>query len=477
MNLLLNQLNINLDAPSAWGIYFQDSASPQFEGLVELHEEKLYVILLIIIIIISSSLISLIIKIILSKISVCRHILAVSYNHYSPQCLNTSYLQLNLVGFLLPTFILTTIRGSYFPVQTPFLLIHKRGYSSISGTGAARGKLKDLTKTSGNPIRNHSEISSGIGDNNSIHELKPFFITGFTDAEGSFMCIFRKRTRVYNNVGWRIEVVFQIGLHKKDEELLKLIQRYLGVGDVAKSGDAAMVYIVRSLNDIRQKIIPHFENYPLKSQKLADYLLWKEIVMLMGCGDHLTDKGVRKILNLRASLNLGLSDALKSKWNLSSVTPVRRPNVELIPLNNTSAGDCEWVAGFTSGEGTFKVRVMKSLRSKVGFQTRLEFGISQHSRDEQLMTSLIDFFGCGQYKLRGKGTLPAGDYYCVNFSNVRDKIIPFFKKHTIKGIKLKDFGDWCKVAELMQNDIHKNAEGLEIIRNIKSGMNSGREWK
>ena len=38
MNILVNMLNINLDAPCAWGTYFQDSASPQFEGLVELHE-------------------------------------------------------------------------------------------------------------------------------------------------------------------------------------------------------------------------------------------------------------------------------------------------------------------------------------------------------------------------------------------------------------------------------------------------------
>ena len=37
MNYILNKLNISLDAPSAWGIYFQDSATPQFEGLVELH--------------------------------------------------------------------------------------------------------------------------------------------------------------------------------------------------------------------------------------------------------------------------------------------------------------------------------------------------------------------------------------------------------------------------------------------------------
>jgi hypothetical protein len=38
MLLFKNILTINFDVPTPWGIYFQDSASPQFEGLVELHE-------------------------------------------------------------------------------------------------------------------------------------------------------------------------------------------------------------------------------------------------------------------------------------------------------------------------------------------------------------------------------------------------------------------------------------------------------
>ena len=47
MNILLNQLNINLDAPNAWGIYFQDSATPQCEGLVELHDNIMYFLVVI----------------------------------------------------------------------------------------------------------------------------------------------------------------------------------------------------------------------------------------------------------------------------------------------------------------------------------------------------------------------------------------------------------------------------------------------
>jgi heme/copper-type cytochrome/quinol oxidase subunit 2 len=36
-----------MDAPSAWGIYFQDSATPQMEGLIELHDNIMYYLVII----------------------------------------------------------------------------------------------------------------------------------------------------------------------------------------------------------------------------------------------------------------------------------------------------------------------------------------------------------------------------------------------------------------------------------------------
>jgi len=45
MNFLYNM--INLDAPSPWGLYFQDSATPQMEGLIELHDNIMYYLVII----------------------------------------------------------------------------------------------------------------------------------------------------------------------------------------------------------------------------------------------------------------------------------------------------------------------------------------------------------------------------------------------------------------------------------------------
>jgi heme/copper-type cytochrome/quinol oxidase subunit 2 len=41
-NAISNDTCINCDAPRAWGLYFQDSASPQMEALIELHDNIMY---------------------------------------------------------------------------------------------------------------------------------------------------------------------------------------------------------------------------------------------------------------------------------------------------------------------------------------------------------------------------------------------------------------------------------------------------
>lgn len=47
MNLIKTHLVLNFDAPNAWGIYFQDSATPQMEGLIELHDSIMYYLVII----------------------------------------------------------------------------------------------------------------------------------------------------------------------------------------------------------------------------------------------------------------------------------------------------------------------------------------------------------------------------------------------------------------------------------------------
>jgi hypothetical protein len=68
---------------------------------------------------------------------------------------------------------------------------------------------------------------------------------------------------------------------------------------------------VTSVEQIIKNVLPHFDKYPLITQKYTNYNLFKEIVILMMEGEHLNAEGLKKIINFKASLNLGLPEILK----------------------------------------------------------------------------------------------------------------------------------------------------------------------
>lgn len=47
LKLFLNYIHEYCDAPRPWGLYFQDSAAPQMEGLVELHDNIMFYLIII----------------------------------------------------------------------------------------------------------------------------------------------------------------------------------------------------------------------------------------------------------------------------------------------------------------------------------------------------------------------------------------------------------------------------------------------
>ena len=63
------------------------------------------------------------------------------------------------------------------------------------------------------------------------------------------------------------------------------------------------------------------------------------------------------------------------------------------------------------------------------------------------------------------------DFRITKFDDIVNIIIPFCKKSPIEGVKVNDFNDFCKAAELMKENKHFMIEGLEQIRKIKAGMN------
>lgn len=102
-------------------------------------------------------------------------------------------------------------------------------------------------------------------------------------------------------------------------------------------------------------------------------------------------------------------------------TPVTRPLV-----TGQNIPHPEWLAGFPTGEGCFFVNVYKSSTNKTGLQIRLFFGLVQHSRDNELMRSFVEYFKCGIF-YSPKGDM-AGRFQVSKFSDIVGKILAFFSR-------------------------------------------------
>jgi hypothetical protein len=104
----------------------------------------------------------------------------------------------------------------------------------------------------------------------------------------------------------------------------------------------------------------HFDKYPLITQKEADFILFKKVIDIMNRKEHLTIEGLEKIVSIKAYINLGLSEELKSDPQWKRIVPIQRPLIQ-----NKKILDPYWMAGFASGEACFLINIYKS-QTKLG---------------------------------------------------------------------------------------------------------------
>ena len=303
---------------------------------------------------------------------------------------------------------------------------------------------------------NVSTISTSIKKS-----LSPNWITGLTDAEGSFIVSVFKRSDSNN---WQISPSFELWLHSKDISILQEFRDFFGLGNInTRINRNVTSFTITKNSDLINVIIPHFCNFPLQTQKRVDFELWAKIVQCKQDKEHLTHEGLLKILSLKSALNRGLSTKTSE---IKNIKVLDRP-LHLVDPAEFKNIDPNWISGFVAGDGTFDIKVTKR---KSKYQVELRFRITQHIRDAHILGIIGEYLGCGKVYIRSTGL--ACDLVVNNFPDNINKIIPFFKKYSIGTIKENDFKDFSLAAELITNKAHLTIEGLAKINEIKLNMNS-----
>ena len=159
----------------------------------------------------------------------------------------------------------------------------------------------------------------GSCSNKITSEELSWYITGFVDGEGCFSISFNKREKL--KTGLEIRPSFSIGQNKKSLKLLQDIMQYFGCGAIRFSRhDQTYKYEIRSIGDIRKKIIPHFKKYPLKTSKNEDFQKFVWICDEIAASKHLNKECLEEIIKLSYTMN----GSGKRKYTLDELLKIVR---------------------------------------------------------------------------------------------------------------------------------------------------------
>ncbi len=133
-------------------------------------------------------------------------------------------------------------------------------------------------------------------------KLNPYYISGFVDGEGCFSVTFNKKKDMNRP---EVRLIFEIELREDDLEILQRIKDTLECGNIYhlkysryKKWIPHYKYKVSNIKDIRQKVIPFFQKYPLQAKKKYSFDKFYKVSKLVNDKEHLTDDGISKIRKL-----------------------------------------------------------------------------------------------------------------------------------------------------------------------------------
>ena len=133
-------------------------------------------------------------------------------------------------------------------------------------------------------------------------QISPDWLVGFSDAEG---CFYTSMVKNYPRPQ------FLLGLHPRDQEILKAIQSFLKMGTVyARSSDSASLHpcVVYQISSIQNLILlmkifmTQTNRCLLRTTKRISFLKFKQILRLIEQKQHLTEEGIRKIKKILSAL-------------------------------------------------------------------------------------------------------------------------------------------------------------------------------
>ena len=154
----------------------------------------------------------------------------------------------------------------------------------------------------------HDVLSADNQQGRLLHQISPWYVTGFVDGEGSFHIALYKDSRM--KTGWKVIPEFHVSQRVSSKHVLDALASLFECGYVKANHktnpyDVTYVYVVRDRDDLITKIIPFFEKHPLQTEKAQDFRIFTDIVRRISHGRHREEQGMKQIIALAYTMNGG----------------------------------------------------------------------------------------------------------------------------------------------------------------------------
>ena len=153
-------------------------------------------------------------------------------------------------------------------------------------------------------VSSENPISADNQQETELVGIDPWWVVGFVDGEGCFSVSIHANRLARPTSGWQVQPSFQVSQHTDHVSILEALASFFGCGSVRLKGPRSdvAVYTVYSTIQLERRIIPFFEQHPLRVKR-DDFTAFARIVRTVRRREHHSPETFADIVNLAYSMN------------------------------------------------------------------------------------------------------------------------------------------------------------------------------
>ncbi len=139
----------------------------------------------------------------------------------------------------------------------------------------------------------------------------------------------------------------------------------------------------------------------------------------------------------------------------------------------------EYFAGFIDGEGCFYVGFSKREDLPLKWQIITEFHLSQNPGGRNILEAFLERIGCGYTKPNHPKNPKDRSWVLIvkDRKDLREKLLPFFRKHPLHSKKQNDFLTFAQVLEIINRGEHLKRQGFnKVVKIVFKSPKTNLKW-